>query len=335
MTILVTGSAGFIGSVVSQYLLARGELVVGLDNYNDYYDVSLKEARVKNLLDHRGYSEVRASIEDRESLEGVFKKYRIDRVVHLAAQAGVRFSIENPHKYVDANLVGFMNVLECCRHHAVKHFVYASSSSVYGGNESLPFRVEDSVDHPVSLYAATKKANELMAHSYSHLFGLPTTGLRFFTVYGPWGRPDMALFKFSRAILTGGKVQLFNGGCHKRDFTFVTDIADGVIKTLDQIASPNSNYDPLSPDPSSSNGPWRIYNMGSDRPVDLRRYLELIEKSCGVAANVEFLPMQPGDVGATHADISALQAAIGYAPKVTVEEGIPMFIKWFRKFYKL
>jgi UDP-glucuronate 4-epimerase len=243
--------------------------------------------------------------------------------------------LENPHAYVDVNLVGFMNMLECCCHYEIDHLVYASSSSIYGANESLPFRVEDSVDHPVSLYAATKKANELMAHTYSHLFGLPTTGLRFFTVYGPWGRPDMALFKFSRAILTGGTVQLFNGGHHKRDFTFVSDIVDGVIGTLDQIATPDPSYDPLTPNPGTSNVPWRVYNIGSDRPVDLIRYLELIEEACGKKAKVESLPMQPGDVIATHADISALKAAIGYAPRVTVEEGIPQFVDWFRNYYSL
>ena len=335
MTVLVTGSAGFIGSMVSHFLLARGELVVGLDDYNNYYDISLKKARVEHLLDHQGYFEVQASIEDRVALENLFKRHKIDRVVHLAAQAGVRFSIDNPNKYVDVNLVGFMNILECCRHQAVDHLVYASSSSVYGANASLPFRVEDSVDHPVSLYAATKKANELMAHTYSHLFELPTTGLRFFTVYGPWGRPDMALFKFSRAILTGDKVKLFNGGFHKRDFTFVTDIAEGVIRALDKIASPDPHYDPLFPNPGSSDVPWRIYNMGSGRPVDLRRYLELIEKACDKKANVELLPMQPGDVLETHADVFSLKAVLGYEPKVTVEEGIPQFVEWFRDYYKL
>jgi Nucleoside-diphosphate-sugar epimerases len=236
---------------------------------------------------------------------------------------------------VDANLVGFMNLLECCRHQRVEHLVYASSSSVYGANESLPFRVEDSVDHPVSLYAATKKANELMAHTYSHLFHLPTTGLRFFTVYGPWGRPDMALFKFTRAILTGETVLLFNGGNHRRDFTFVTDIVDGVVGTLDQVAAPDPEYDPINPNPGTSNVPWCVYNIGSDRPVDLRRYLELIEEACGRTATIENLPMQAGDVVATHADVSALKAAIGYAPQVTVEEGIPQFVDWFRTYYQI
>jgi UDP-glucuronate 4-epimerase len=306
MRVLVTGSAGFIGSTVSHRLLDRGDEVVGLDNYNDYYEVSLKEARGQRLLERPGYTEIRASVEDRGALETLFKTHKIDRVVHLAAQAGVRYSLENPHAYIDANLVGFMNILECCRHHEVDHLVYASSSSVYGANESLPFRVEDSVDHPVSLYAATKKANELMAHTYSHLFGLPTTGLRFFT-----------------------------GGHHKRDFTFVTDIVDGVIGTLDQITAPDSTYDPLNPNPGTSNVPWRVYNIGSDRPVDLIRYLELIEEACGKKANVESLPMQPGDVIATHADVSALKAAIGYAPRVTVEEGIPQFVDWFRNYYSL
>jgi UDP-glucuronate 4-epimerase len=335
MRVLVTGSAGFIGSTVSHRLLDRGDEVIGLDNFNDYYEVSLKEARGQRLCARSGYTEVRASVEDRPAMAQVFADYQIDRVIHLAAQAGVRYSLENPHAYIDANVVGFMNVLECCRYAEVDHLIYASSSSVYGANESLPFRVEDSVDHPVSLYAASKKANELMAHTYSHLFGLPTTGLRFFTVYGPWGRPDMALFKFTRAILTDGVVQLFNGGHHKRDFTFVSDIVDGVIGTLDQIAVADPDYDPLNPNPGSSNVPWRVYNIGSDRPVDLIRYLELIEAACGKTAQIESLPMQAGDVVATHADVSALKRAIGYAPQVTVEEGIPQFVAWFRDYYRL
>jgi len=335
MRVLVTGSAGFIGSTVSHRLLDRGDEVIGFDNFNDYYEVSLKEARGERLRERSGYTEVRASVEDREAMERVFQDAQIDRVVHLAAQAGVRYSLENPQAYIDANVVGFMNVLECCRYANVQHLVYASSSSVYGANASLPFRVEDSVDHPVSLYAASKKANELMAHTYSHLFGLPTTGLRFFTVYGPWGRPDMALFKFTRAILTGGVVSLFNGGHHQRDFTFVSDIVDGVIGTLDQIAAADPGYDPMQPNPGSSNVPWRVYNIGSDRPIDLIRYLELIEKACGRKAQVESLPMQAGDVVATHADVSALKRAIGYSPKVTVEEGIPQFVNWFRDYYQL
>lgn len=335
MRVLVTGAAGFIGSTVSHQLLDRGDEVIGLDNFNDYYEVSLKEARGEKLRVRSGYTEVRLSVEDRAGMDALFAAHRIDRVVHLAAQAGVRYSLENPHAYVDANLVGFMNILECCRHAQVEHLVYASSSSVYGANETLPFRVEDSVDHPVSLYAATKKANELMAHTYSHLFGLPTTGLRFFTVYGPWGRPDMALFKFTRAILAGQPVQLFNGGHHRRDFTYVTDIVSGVIGTLDQVATADPMYDPKVPNPGTSNVPWRVFNIGSDRPVDLIRYLELIEEACGKKAQVESLPMQAGDVEATHADVSALNRAIGYAPKVTVEEGIPKFVDWFRDYYRL
>lgn len=335
MRVLVTGSAGFIGSTVSHRLLDRGDEVIGFDNLNSYYDVSLKEARAERLRVRQGYHEIRANLEDREALSTVFATEAIDRVVHLAAQAGVRYSLENPHAYVDANLVGFMNILEGCRHAGVEHLVYASSSSVYGANESLPFRVEDSVDHPVSLYAATKKANELMAHTYSHLFGLPTTGLRFFTVYGPWGRPDMALFKFTRAILTGQPVQLFNGGHHRRDFTFISDIVDGVIGTLDQVAAPDAAFDPIHPNPGSARAPWRVYNIGSNRPIDLIRYLELIEDACGQKAQIESLPMQAGDVEATHADVSALQRAIGYAPRVTVEEGIPQFVAWYRDYYQL
>ena len=335
MRVLVTGSAGFIGSTVSHRLLDRGDEVIGFDNLNSYYDVSLKEARAERLRVRQGYHEIRANLEDREALSTLFATEAIDRVVHLAAQAGVRYSLENPHAYVDANLVGFMNILEGCRHAGVEHLVYASSSSVYGANESLPFRVEDSVDHPVSLYAATKKANELMAHTYSHLFGLPTTGLRFFTVYGPWGRPDMALFKFTRAILTGQPVQLFNGGHHRRDFTFISDIVDGVIGTLDQVAAPDAAFDPTHPNPGSARAPWRVYNIGSNRPIDLIRYLELIEDACGQKAQIESLPMQAGDVEATHADVSALQRAIGYAPRVTVEEGIPQFVAWYRDYYQL
>lgn len=335
MRVLVTGSAGFIGSTVSHQLLDRGDEVLGLDNFNDYYEVSLKEARAERLRARAGFTEARVSVEDKAGMEALFNTHRIDRVVHLAAQAGVRYSLENPHAYVDANLVGFMNILECCRYAQVEHLVYASSSSVYGANESLPFRVEDSVDHPVSLYAATKKANELMAHTYSHLFGLPTTGLRFFTVYGPWGRPDMALFKFTRAILAGEPLQLFNGGHHRRDFTFISDIVDGVIGTLDQVAAADPVYDAKSPNPGTSKAPWRVFNIGSDRPVDLIRYLELIEEACGQKAIVESLPMQAGDVEATHADVSALNRAIGYAPKVTVEEGIPRFVAWFRDYYRL
>ena len=335
MRVLVTGAAGFIGSTVSHRLLDRGDEVVGLDNFNDYYDVSLKEARADRLRARAGFREVRASLEDRDAMASLFATGGIDRVVHLAAQAGVRYSLENPHAYIDANLIGFMNILEGCRHAEVEHLVYASSSSVYGANEALPFRVEDSVDHPVSLYAATKKANELMAHTYSHLFGLPTTGLRFFTVYGPWGRPDMALFKFTRAILTDQPLQLFNGGHHRRDFTFISDIVDGVIGTLDQTAAPDPDFDPLAPNPGTARAPWRVYNIGSNRPIDLIRYLELIEQACGRSARVESLPMQAGDVEATHADISALQRAIGYSPRVTVEEGIPQFVSWYRSYYQL
>src|SRR6056300_667801 len=284
MRVLVTGSTGFIGSTVSHRLLDRGDDVVGLDNYNDYYEVSLKDARGQRLLERDGYTEVRASVEDRDALEALFKAHQIDRVVHLAAQAGVRYSLENPHAYVDANLVGFMNILECCRHHQVDHLVYASSSSVYGANESLPFRVEDSVDHPVSLYAASKKANELMAHTYSHLFGLPTTGLRFFTVYGPWGRPDMALFLFTRAILAGEPIDVFNHGKMRRDFTYVDDIVEGVVRVTDNIAAPNEKWSGDKPDPATSKAPYRIYNIGNHEPVELLHFIEVLEKALGQEA---------------------------------------------------
>src|SRR6056300_1973810 len=284
MRVLVTGSTGFIGSTVSHRLLDRGDDVVGLDNYNDYYEVSLKDARGQRLLERDGYTELRASVEDRDALEALFKAYQIDRVVHLAAQAGVRYSLENPHAYVDANLVGFMNILECCRHHQVDHLVYASSSSVYGANESLPFRVEDSVDHPVSLYAASKKSNELMAHTYSHLFGLPTTGLRFFTVYGPWGRPDMALFLFTKAILNGEPIQVFNHGKMRRDFTYVDDIVEGVIRVTDKIPAGNENWSGDKPDPATSKAPYRIYNIGNNEPVELLHFIEVLEKALGQEA---------------------------------------------------
>jgi len=335
MKILVTGTAGFIGSFVARQLLARGDEVIGVDNLNDYYDVSLKEARLARLLDHPGFTEVRADVADRSAMEALFERFRPQRVVHLAAQAGVRYSLENPHAYVDSNLVGFMNILEGCRRHSVEHLVYASSSSVYGANESMPFSVHDNVDHPLSLYAASKKANELMAHTYSHLYQLPTTGLRFFTVYGPWGRPDMALFIFTRKILAGEPIDVFNHGRHKRDFTYIDDIVEGVIRTLDHVAEPDPDWDGAEPDPGSSRAPYRLYNIGSNNPVELSRFIEIIEDCTGRKATKNFLPMQPGDVPATYANVDSLVADVGYKPKTSVEEGIARFVDWYRDYYQV
>ena len=334
MPILVTGAAGFIGSRTSQLLLERGEEVVGLDDFNDYYDPGLKEARAKRLEQHSGFRMVRMKCEDRDAVSELFEREGFDRVVHLAAQAGVRYSIDNPMAYIDSNLTGFATILEGCRHTKVKHLAYASSSSVYGGNTKLPFAVHDSVDHPMSLYAATKKANELMAHSYSNLYDLPTTGLRFFTVYGPWGRPDMALFKFTKAILAGESIPVFNHGKHTRDFTYIDDIVEGVIRTLDNVATPDTSYDPDDPDPGTSSAPWRIYNIGGGQPVELLRFIELIEENLGLEAKLEHLPMQPGDVPDTSADVEALQRDVGYRPSTPVEVGIERFVHWYRSFYK-
>jgi len=335
LKILVTGTAGFIGAQLAHRLLERGDEVIGVDNVNDYYDVSLKEARLARLTDHSGFTEVRQDIADRAVMADIFSKYRPERVVHLAAQAGVRYSLENPDAYVDANLVGFMNILEGCRHNDVKHLVYASSSSVYGANEAMPFSVHDNVDHPLSLYAASKKANELMAHTYSHLYGLPTTGLRFFTVYGPWGRPDMALFIFTKKILAGEPIDVFNHGSHKRDFTYIDDIVEGVVRTLDQVAEPNNDWSGAAPDPGTSKAPYRIYNIGSNNPVELSRFIEIIEKQTGKKARKNLLPMQPGDVPATYANIDDLISDVGYKPETPVEEGIANFVDWYREFYKV
>ncbi len=335
MKILITGSAGFIGSALAQRLLARGDEVIGLDNLNDYYDVQLKQARLDRLqAAWPAFTEVRASLEDRAALTETFTRHRPQRVVNLAAQAGVRYSLQNPHAYVDANLVGFVNILEACRHHAVEHLVYASSSSVYGANTRTPFSVHDNVDHPVSLYAATKKANELMAHSYSHLFGLPVTGLRFFTVYGPWGRPDMALFQFTRNILAGQPINVFNYGQHRRDFTYIDDIVEGVVRVLDQIATPNPAWSGDAPDPATSHAPYRLYNIGSHRPVELLRYIEVLENCLGRKAIKNLLPMQPGDVPDTYADIEALEQDFGYRPTTSVEEGVARFVAWYREYYR-
>ena len=335
MRILVTGAAGFIGSALSQRLLARGDQVLGLDNLNDYYDPTLKQARLARLQGQDGFSFMQASLEDRAAMEDAFERFAPQRVVNLAAQAGVRYSLENPRAYIDANVVGFTNVLEACRHGGVEHLVYASSSSVYGNNRKLPFAVSDSVDHPVSLYAATKKANELMAHTYSHLFGLPTTGLRFFTVYGPWGRPDMALFLFTRKILAGEPIEVFNHGRHTRDFTYIDDIVEGVIRTLDRVPGPDPDYDPLAPSPATSSAPYRVYNIGNHRPVELLRYIEVLEQALGRRAERRLLPMQPGDVPDTCADVEALRRDTGYCPSTPIEVGVARFVEWYRDFYKV
>jgi len=333
MRILVTGAAGFIGSALSHRLLARGDEVLGYDNLNDYYDPTLKEARLARLTPQPGFGFVKASLEDRPALEAAFADFRPQRVVNLAAQAGVRYSLTNPYAYVESNLIGFINVLEACRHGGVEHLVYASSSSVYGANRKLPFSVRDAVDHPVSLYAATKKANELMAHTYSHLYGLPTTGLRFFTVYGPWGRPDMALFLFTRKILAGEPIEVFNHGAHTRDFTYVDDIVEGVIRTLDRVPGPDAGFDPMAPNPGSSAAPYRVYNIGNHRPVQLGEYIAVIERCLGRTAEKILLPLQPGDVPDTHADVAELMNDTGYSPQTPVEEGVARFVTWYRDFY--
>ena len=333
MRILITGAAGFIGSTLAARLLARGDEVLGYDNLNDYYDPTLKEARLARLTPQAGFRFARASLEDRPALERAFADFRPQRVVNLAAQAGVRYSIENPYAYVEANLVGFINVLEACRHGGVEHLVYASSSSVYGANRKLPFSVQDAVDHPVSLYAATKKANELMAHTYSHLYRLPTTGLRFFTVYGAWGRPDMALFLFTRRILAGEPIEVFNHGRHTRDFTYVDDIVEGVIRTLDRVPAADPAFDPLRPNPATSSAPYRVYNIGNNQPVELARYIEVLESTLGREARKILLPLQPGDVPDTCADVTELAADTGYAPSTPVEEGVRRFVDWYRAYY--
>ena len=334
MTILVTGAAGFIGAAVCERLLARGERVIGYDSLNDYYDPGLKLARLERLRGQPHFDFVQATLEDRATLDATFAQHRPTRVVNLAAQAGVRYSVENPRAYVDANLVGFIHVLEACRHNGIEHLVYASSSSVYGANSKLPFSVRDPVDHPVSLYAATKKANELMAHTYSHLFALPTTGLRFFTVYGPWGRPDMSPFLFARRILAGEPLQVFNHGRHSRDFTYIDDIVEGVLRVLDRPATADPDQDPARPHPGrSATAPYRIYNIGNDQPVELLRYIEIMEHRIGRTVEKQLLPMQPGDVPDTHADVDDLRADVGYAPDTPLEDGIARFIDWYRDYY--
>ncbi len=333
MKILLTGAAGFIGMHVSQLLLARGDTVVGLDNLNDYYSVQLKRDRLARLTALPGFRFVQLDVADREGMAALFERERFDRVVHLAAQAGVRYSLVNPHAYIDSNVVGFMNVLEGCRHTQVAHLAYASSSSVYGGNTKMPFSEHHNIDHPVSMYAATKKANELMAHTYSHLFGLPTTGLRFFTVYGPWGRPDMALFLFTKAMLEGRAIDVFNHGRMVRDFTYIDDIAEGVVRVLDRVAAPDPAFDAPAPDPARSNAPYRVFNIGNHDPVPLMAFIEAIEQALGKTAQKNFLPLQDGDVPATHADVAELAEWTGFKPATAVADGVARFVSWYRGYY--
>jgi len=335
LKVLVTGCAGFIGMYVAERLLARGDEVVGLDNLNAYYDPSLKEARLARLLPHPAFRFHRLDLADREAMAALFAQGGFERVVHLAAQAGVRYSLRNPHAYTDSNVSGFLNVLEGCRHNACEHLVFASSSSVYGANRKLPFSVHDPTDHPVSLYAATKKANELMAHTYSHLFRLPVTGLRFFTVYGPWGRPDMSLFLFTRAILEGQPIEVFNHGEMERDFTYIDDIVEGVVRVLDRVPAADAAADMLHPDPAVSDAPYRLYNIGNHSPVKLMVFIGTLERALGRPAQKKLLPMQPGDVPATYADVADLQADVGFAPGTRLEDGIARFVAWYRDYYRV
>ncbi len=333
MKVLVTGAAGFIGYHICKVLCERGDELVGIDNLNDYYDVDVKQARLQQLAAFSNFRFIKIDIADRDGIDQLFAQQKFDRVINMAAQAGVRYSLENPSAYVDSNLVGFASLLECCRQYAIEHFVYASSSSVYGANETMPFSTQDNVDHPISLYAATKKANELMAHSYSHLYQIPTTGLRFFTVYGPWGRPDMSPILFARAILAGDPIKVFNYGKHRRDFTYIDDIVDGVIRCLDKIPSGNPAWSGIDPDPSTSRAPWKIYNIGNSEPVELLHYIELMEKAFGKTTEKELLPLQPGDVEHTYADISPLQKETGYSPAISIEQGLQLFADWYRGYY--
>nr|WP_315201439.1 NAD-dependent epimerase [uncultured Albidiferax sp.] len=335
MKILVTGAAGFIGMTTSLRLLARGDEVIGLDNMNDYYDVVLKENRLKRLTSHANFKFVQIDVEDRSGIKSLFAEEKFDKVIHLAAQAGVRYSLKNPHAYVDSNLIGFVNILEGCRHNKVQHLVYASSSSVYGGNTKMPFSEHDSVDHPVSLYAATKKANELMAHTYSHLYNLPTTGLRFFTVYGPWGRPDMALFLFTKAIIDGRPIEVYNYGNMQRDFTYVDDIVEGVVRVVDRVAAPDPDYSPSIADPATSNVPYRVFNIGNNNPVPLLDFIACIEAALGKKAEKKLLPLQDGDVPETYANTDALQDWVGFVPGTSIQTGIENFVTWYRKYYKV
>lgn len=333
--VLVTGAAGFIGFHVCQKLLSRGDRIIGLDNLNDYYDVILKKNRLAQLQQNSDFSFHQLDLADREGMALLLTQHQFDGVIHLAAQAGVRYSIKNPYAYVDSNLVGFINILEGCRHSGVKHLVFASSSSVYGTNTKIPFAVQDNVDHPISLYAASKKANELMAHTYSYLYGLPTTGLRFFTVYGPWGRPDMALFLFTKAILAGQPIDVFNYGKMKRDFTYIDDIAEGVVRVLDRIPQPNSLWSGNIPDPSSSKAPYKIYNIGNNQPVELMHFIEVLENCLGIKAQKNMLPLQPGDVPVTYADVDDLVRDVGFRPNTPIEDGIKRFVSWYRAYYNV
>ncbi|WP_411556298.1 NAD-dependent epimerase [Pantoea agglomerans] len=335
MNFLVTGAAGFIGFHVSQRLLAAGHQVVGIDNLNDYYDVNLKHARLNLIKADPGFTFIEMDLADRDAMASLFDQQKFQRVIHLGAQAGVRYSIENPHAYADSNLTGHLNILEGCRHHKIEHLLYASSSSVYGLNRKMPFSTEDSVDHPVSLYAATKKANELMSHTYSHLYQLPTTGLRFFTVYGPWGRPDMALFKFTRAMIAGEAIDVYNQGQMKRDFTFIDDIAEAIVRLQDVIPQQDDNWTVETGSPATSSAPYRVYNIGNSQPVTLMNYIEAIEKALGITARKNLMPMQPGDVLETSADTEALFKAIGFKPQTGVEEGVKNFVDWYRDFYRV
>ena len=333
MKVLVTGTAGFIGSHVAMRLLERGDEVIGIDNMSDYYDVTLKQARLARFADNPRYTHIAADLADRAAIEAVFETHKPQRVINLAAQAGVRYAATNPHVYVSSNVTGFLHILEGCRHHGVEHLVFASTSSVYGANTKMPFSEHQSTEHPLTLYAATKKANEQMAHSYAHLYGIPSTGLRFFTVYGPWGRPDMALFLFTKAILAGEPIKVFNHGHHKRSFTYVDDIVEGVIRTLDQVPGANPEWNGDAPDPASSTAPYRIFNIGNEQPVQLLRYIEVLEQCLGRKAQMEMLPLQAGDVPDTEADVSELIQRVGYRPKVSVEEGVANFVDWYRNYY--
>ena len=335
MKILVTGTAGFIGSALTLRLLARGDTIVGIDNHNDYYDPAIKEARLERFINNPHYTHLRVDLTNRKIIEETFTRYKPERVINLAAQAGVRYSIENPLAYINSNIVGFAHILEGCRHNDIEHLVYASTSSVYGANTSMPFSVHQNVDHPLSVYSASKKSNELMAHTYSHLYRLPTTGVRFFTVYGPWGRPDMALFLFTKAILSNEKIKVFNHGQHRRDFTYIDDIVEGIIRILDNPATHNPNWDSEKPDPGSSNAPWRVYNIGNNKPVELMDYIAALEKALGKKAEKEFLPLQAGDVPETYANVDDLVEEFNYKPNTSIEDGINSFVSWYKDYFKV